>query len=186
MKNIRRNILNAMILVVICLLFIYRAAYSIVTGTSDKSLDINIGVILIFSILIIALLYRSIVWQRNKNIRIYIKSHSSPYLAREKVCYFLKNAPYIHTMQYDKEFISGRDFFGLEFVEVKNIYAYRRCSKLVRKWSIPVFKTNSLELITKNGTNVTLSFRFEQEVFDVMHVLTQQYPNLYRMESRYR
>ncbi|MDO5519011.1 MAG: hypothetical protein Q4G58_00825 [bacterium] len=81
-------------------------------------------------------------------------------------------------MQYDNNFISGRNFFGLELAEVKNIKGFRKSGRIARKYSIPVGKSNYLDLIMNDGTIVSLAFFHEYEVTHAIDILKKEYPSM--------
>lgn len=183
MKNIYKNIRNALVLSIMLLpasinkLLELFEIYKLYDGHIFNLTSFCVDLLICVAIIILSFwtLYRSIIWKNNKNIRAYINRQSSPTIALEKINHHLRNAPTIKGMQYDSDFISGRNFFGLEFIEVKNIKSIR---KLVKRHSInfiPVVKNNYLEFTLNDESVVSLSFFSEHGVDQAINTLKNQH-----------
>ncbi len=177
-----KSLWHAMPYLAICLIFIIgqwkffsRVLWGLPEGSwamlSDRGQTEFMATIICWGILIVMLVF-IFSGRCQKAINKYIQNSASPELEREKVEKFLEEAPYIYNLQYDKDFVCGRNSVFTVFLQTKDIVKIRKRIKLHRYMVIiPICKLCYLDITTADGKTKSVSFRREKHMDEAIEAL---------------
>lgn len=183
MKKIKRQLFfKALPLLLICFVgIIVQIEEMIETEPTDIMDNIVVPVIVLAILLgiILVLSYYILSGKCQREIYECMNHSPSPTLEREKIEYFLANAPSLHKFRYDHYYLCGRRGFSTTFMKTNDVVQVCKDTELLRyKIIIPVFKSCKLIFVTKDNQKKSVNFFREKHMDEVISVLKDICPHV--------